>query len=304
MRSDPLTEYALSFRYPGAATGSAFDRFPRAARLELPAVLAEVEEGGVAGEELLGEDGFGELVLESDDLRSPPASTISGRSAPFSASESRSSRGIPKTGMILPEMGTRQGGQSGIASALFTPVQQRVLALLFGQPERRFQSAELIRLADSGTGAVHRQLQRLAGAGLVVVSSEGNQRHYQARRDSPIFLELHGLVMKTVGVVEPLREALAPLADGIRVAFVYGSVAKGSDHAGSDLDLLVVSDKLAYADVYEALQRAEQRLARPVNPTVMKRAEWTRKRAAKDSFAKRIAAQPKLFVIGNEDALA
>lgn len=87
-------------------------------------------------------------------------------------------------------MGRRQVRPGGLAAALFTPVQQRVLALLFGQPERRFQSAELIRLADSGTGAVHRQLQRLAGAGLVVVTSEGNQRHYQARRDSPIFLEL------------------------------------------------------------------------------------------------------------------
>ena len=101
-----------------------------------------------------------------------------------------------------------------------------------------------------------------------------------------------------------MRAARAPLAAGIRAAFVYGSVAKGSDHAGSDLDLLVVSDKLAYPEVYEALQGAEQRLARPVNPTVMKRAEWTRKRAASDSFAKRIAAQPKLFVFGNEDALA
>ncbi|HEX6883242.1 MAG TPA: nucleotidyltransferase domain-containing protein [Planctomycetota bacterium] len=201
-------------------------------------------------------------------------------------------------------MGTRRRGPGGLAAALFTPVQQRVLGLLFGQPERRFQSAELIRLADSGTGAVHRQLQRLAAAGLVVVSSEGNQRHYQARRDSPIFSELHGLVLKTVGVVEPLREALAPLADGIRAAFVYGSVARGSDHAGSDLDLLVVSDRLAYPEVYEALQGAEKRLARPVNPTVMKRAEWTRKRAGRDSFARRIATQPKLFVIGSEDVLA
>jgi len=95
-----------------------------------------------------------------------------------------------------------------------------------------------------------------------------------------------------------------PLADRIEVAFVYGSVARGSDRAASDLDLLVVSDRLAYPDVYETLQEAEQRLARPVNPTVMKRAEWTEKRAERDSFARRIASQPKLFVIGSEDALA
>ena len=101
--------------------------------------------------------------------------------------------------MIVPKMGT------SLASALFTPVQRRVLALLFGQPQRRFQSAELIRLARSGTGATHRQLQRLASSGLVLVTKEGNQKYYQANRESPIFPELHGLILKTVGIVEPIQ---------------------------------------------------------------------------------------------------
>jgi len=212
---------------------------------------------------------------------------------------------IPNSGMILPIMGTAETSSKGggLAGALFTPVQQRVLGLLFGQPQRRFQSAELIRLAGSGTGAVHRQLQRLASTGLVAVTREGNQKYYQANRKSPVYTELHGLAVKTMGVVEPLRAALEPLAGRISAAFVFGSVAKGSDHAGSDLDLLVIGDDLAYADVYTALQSAEIRLARPVNPTVMSRAEWQRKRARRDSFAARVATQPKLFVIGSEDAL-
>lgn len=191
----------------------------------------------------------------------------------------------------------------GVAGALFTPVQQRVLGLLFGQPERRFQSAELIRLADSGTGAVHRQLQRLAGAGLVTVTREGNQKYYQARRDSPIFPELHGLAVKTAGVVEPLRTAIEPLAERIDLAFVYGSVAKGIDHAGSDLDLLIVGDGVGYPEVYEALQAAERTLARPINPTVLTRKEWREKRAEDDSFVHRIATRPRLLVIGSEDGL-
>jgi len=117
---------------------------------------------------------------------------------------------VPKSGMIIPDMGTlRRARRTGMADALFTPVQQRVLALLFGQPERRYQSAELIRLAKGGTGAVHRQLARLAAAGLVTVTHTGNQKHYQARRDAPVFEELHGLVVKTVGLVQPLRRALA-----------------------------------------------------------------------------------------------
>jgi predicted nucleotidyltransferase len=192
---------------------------------------------------------------------------------------------------------------SGIAGALFTPVQQRVLALLFGQPERRFRSAEIIRLADSGTGAVHRQLQRLAEAGLVRVTREGNQKHYQARTDSPVFLELQGLIVKTVGVVEPLRVALSPLACRIRAVFVFGSIAKGTERAGSDVDLFTVSDDLSYPDIYAALQDAERVLARPVNPTLMRWEEWSRNRTEKGSFVARVAAGPKLFVIGNEDAL-
>jgi predicted nucleotidyltransferase len=206
--------------------------------------------------------------------------------------------------MIVPDMGRKAERASiGLADALFPHVQQRVLALLFGQPDRRFQSAELIRLADSGTGAVHRQLSRLAEAGWVTVLRTGNQKHYQANRASPAFAELHRLIVKTVGIVEPLRRALAAKAQGIRAAFVYGSLAKGTDKAGSDVDLMVISDRLGYQDLFEALQSAERVLARPVNPNVMTLAEWRAKRAKKDSFAARIAAQPRLFVIGSDDDL-
>jgi predicted nucleotidyltransferase len=210
---------------------------------------------------------------------------------------------LPKSGTILPEM-RRATSPSGLADALFTPVQRRVLGLLFGQPDRHFQSAELIRLVEGGVGAVHRQLVRLEQAGLVEVTRIGNQKHYQARRASPIFAELQGLVAKTVGMVEPLRNSLGEKADGIRAAFVFGSIAKGSDRAGSDIDLMVISDTLRYADLFEALQTAETRLARPINPTVMSVADWRAKRAQVDSFAGRLAAQPKLFVIGSDDDLA
>jgi predicted nucleotidyltransferase len=206
--------------------------------------------------------------------------------------------------MILPEMGTprKPGTPSGLAGALFTPVQRRVLGLLFGQPERRFQSAELIRLAGSGTGAVHRQLRRLAESGLVTVTRSGNQKHYQADPGCPIYPELHGLVVKTVGLVEPLRAALAPLSAKIRLAFVYGSVAKGTERSGSDLDLLVVSDELGHVDLLEALRPAEQALARTIQPTVLSAAEWRRALAKKDSFAKRVASQPRIPILGSDDA--
>jgi len=208
-------------------------------------------------------------------------------------------------GTIVPEMGNNRSEHvgGGLAGALFTPVQQKVLGLLFGQPERQFGSGEIIELANSGTGAAHRQLQRLAEVELVTVTRIGNQKHYQANSKSPIYEELRGVVMKTIGLVEPLRAALAPIAMNIQVAFVFGSLAKGTERAGSDVDLLVVSDLLSYADLYGVLPSAEKALARPINPTVMTAAEWQRKRTGRDSFARRIAEQPKLFVVGDENAL-
>jgi predicted nucleotidyltransferase len=216
---------------------------------------------------------------------------------------------VPDSGMILPEMGTvpkplaRQAPPSGMGSVLFTPVQQRVLGLLFGQPDRRFQSGELIRLAASGTGAVHRLLTRLADSGLITVERVGNQKHYQANRASPVFAELHGLIVKTSGLLAPLRAALAGLGGHIRVAFVYGSVAKGMDQAASDIDLMVIADRLDYAHIFSALQTVEAELGRTVNPNVMTLAEWRRKRK-QAGFVSRIASQPRLFVIGLDDDLA
>lgn len=192
---------------------------------------------------------------------------------------------------------------TALAAVLFTPVQQRVLGLLFGQPQRRFQSAELIRLAGSGTGSTHRLLTRLAATGLVTMERVGNQKHYRANADSPVFAELSGLVRKTVGLVAPLQAALAPLAAKISAAFVYGSVAKGTDKAASDIDLMVIAEGLDYAALFAALQETEESLARKVNPNLMSRREWRRKRGEPDSFAARIAAQPRVFVLGSDDEL-
>jgi predicted nucleotidyltransferase len=213
----------------------------------------------------------------------------------------RSLARVPDLGMIIPNMGTKAHDRIGLADALFSPVQKRVLGLLYGQPERRFQSAELIRLAGSGTGAAHRLLTRLAAAGLVKVMRTGNQKHYQANRDSPVFDELHRLIVKTTGLADPLRQALTPKAGDIHAAFVYGSVASGTEKASSDVDLMVVSDTLNHADLFEMLQSVEQTLARRVNPTVMTLGEWRAMRGEPDSFAARVAEGTRLWLLGSDD---
>ena len=141
---------------------------------------------------------------------------------------------------------------SALTDALFTSTQQRVLALLFGQPDRSFFVTELMSLADSGRGAVQRELRRLAQSGLVTVTKVGNQKHYQANRDSPLFEELCSIIKKTVGLQEPVRAALEPLRNKISLALIYGSIAKRSDTAASDIDLLLVSDELTLEEIYAA----------------------------------------------------
>ena len=210
-------------------------------------------------------------------------------------------------GIIIPNMGNIESSPrpalSGIADALFSTTRQRVLAYLFGQPDRSFYASEIIALAGSGSGAVQRELAKLAQSGLVTVRSIGNQKHYQANPESPIFQELCDIVDKTVALVGPLRRALAPLENNILVAFVYGSVAKRRDTATSDIDLMIISDTLAYADIFSALEDTTIRLNRPVNPTVYSHKEFNRRLEADNAFVKRILSQPKLWITGNEDDL-
>ncbi len=194
--------------------------------------------------------------------------------------------------------------KAGLAESLFTSVQRRVLGLLFGQPNRRFQGAEIIRLAESGSGAVHRELQRLSGSGLITVTTIGTQKFYQANRKSPVFRELHGLVRKTVGLEGPLVEALAPFGKRVRVAFVYGSFAKGKETARSDVDLMVIGTRLDYPDLYVALERAEKILNRSISPHLMTPAEWRKKLSAGNHFVAKVKTQAKLFIVGSDDDLA
>lgn len=206
-------------------------------------------------------------------------------------------------GIIIPIMGITTNPNSGLADALFSSVQQRVLGILFSQPDRRFQGGEVIRLAESGTGAVHRQLKTLEASGLVTVTAVGNQKYYQANRESPVFTELHGLVIKTVGLAEPLRQTLTTFADQITVAFVYGSIAKGTDTAHSDIDLMLIGEDMTYADIYKSLKDAESVLHRAVNPNLLTPDEWSEKLKQKNPFVLKVQSEPKLFIIGSDDDL-
>jgi len=205
---------------------------------------------------------------------------------------------------MRPVRRTAHNEAGGLADALFSKTKQRVLGLLFGQPDRSFYVSEIVSRARGGTGTVLRELARLEKSGLVSVRRVGNQRHYQANASSPLFDELRSIVDKTVGVVGPLAAALRPLAPRIVAAFVYGSVAKKSDTARSDIDLMMVSDQLTYGDVYPVLEAVGSTLGRPVNPTVYSMSEFRKRRAARNAFLTKVLALPKLWIVGSEDELA
>jgi predicted nucleotidyltransferase len=214
---------------------------------------------------------------------------------------------MPKSGMIVPILGTRTGSRRlrrrSLADALFTKTQQRVLGVLFGQPQRSFYASELIRQAGTGSGAAQRELARLEGSGLIVTRRIGHQKHYQANAASPLFSDLRNIVLKTVGLAEPLRTALKPLSSAIRVAFVYGSVARATDRSTSDIDLMIISDSLTYSDVFAALERVTRTVGRKINPTVYTAAEFSKRARSENAFVTRVLEQPKLWVIGSEDDL-
>ena len=202
-------------------------------------------------------------------------------------------------------MGTKQAPAPvpTMADALFPRVRQRVLAILFGNPGRSFFAREIMALAQSGAGAVQRELADLAAAGLLEVTTQGKQKHYQANAAAPVYAELRGLVLKTFGLADVLRDALAPLASKIDAAFVFGSVAKGEDTAGSDIDVMIVSNSLGYADVFGALEPASISLGRPVNPTVYTTAQLAKRTRQDNAFVQRVLAQPKIWLIGQEESL-
>jgi len=185
-----------------------------------------------------------------------------------------------------------------ISTALFSEGQSRVFRWVFGQPWRAFYLCELRRLSGLGSATLQRELNALADAGLVLSERVGNLRRIRANPQSPVFSELVALTRKTLGAEPLLREALQALAPDVEAAWIYGSYAKQTDTAVSDIDVMIVGSNLSLARVIEVLLPVEELLGRKVNPTLYTRAEFDKRRAEADSFVNRVLAQSLLPLIG------
>jgi len=189
---------------------------------------------------------------------------------------------------------------SSLSSYLFGKTRSAVLALLFCNADRSFHFREIVRTLKTGPGAIQRELAGLVRAGLVIKRRVGNQTHYHADETSSVFPELKSLLVKTAGLLEPLRESLGGLSEKISIAFVYGSFAQRADTALSDVDVIVLGDA-TFSEVIAALRKAQEHLGREVNPSVYPVDEFVRKISAGNHFLSQLVDAPKLFIIGDED---
>jgi len=187
-----------------------------------------------------------------------------------------------------------------LAHHLLGQTRTAVLGALLLHPENSLHVREIARLTGSHPGSLHRELRKLAELGVLLRQDIGHQVHYRANQQSPVFHELAGLLRKTAGVADLLRDALAPLLDRIELAFVYGSMASGELHAHSDIDVMIIGS-VGLAETVLALDSAQNPLRREINPTIFGREEWEKRRERKDSFVTDVWKKPKLWLIGNKD---
>lgn len=188
-----------------------------------------------------------------------------------------------------------------LASVLLPEYRRRVLGLLLLRPEQSMHGREVARRTGLPAGTITRELTKLAEVGLLRREKRGNQQVYSADTSSPVYTELASILRKTSGLADVLAQALEPAAPLLSAAFVFGSMARGSESAGSDIDLMLIGE-LTFGQAVELLYPAQGELAREINPKVFSPAEFSAL-AATDPFLRDILAKPKIFLIGNDHEL-
>lgn len=187
-------------------------------------------------------------------------------------------------------------------SILFSEYRRRVLGLLLLHPDERYHVREIARLTSTTAGTLHRELSKLAKANVLLRELSGNQVYYQANRNLPIYPELTSILKKTSGLVDVLFDSLAPLAEKIEVACVFGSVAKGTENLGSDVDVLVIGD-IDFTEIVTTLYSAQTSLGREINPKIYSREQWKASLQKQELFIQEVLNNPKLFIMGAENDL-
>ena len=215
---------------------------------------------------------------------------------------SKRGNGAPQKGARVPKKGAVANGGK-LATSLFGKTRKAILALFYSNPDESYYLRQVVRFSGLGMGVVNRELLSLTEAGILNREAKGQEIYYTANRNCPIFNEIQGLVVKTFGVADVLRAALAPLAERIKAAFIYGSFADGTQNHASDVDVMVIGE-VSFTEVVEALTPAQEKLRREINPTVYPPEEFGKKLAAGHHFLSSVIKGEKIFLVGSERELA
>lgn len=179
----------------------------------------------------------------------------------------------------------------------------KVLGWLFTHPDERYFVRQLTSLLGEDSTNVSRELARLQKIGVLTLAIEGKQKYYQTNKQSPLFDELHGLMVKTVGVADVLRSALSPAKRRIKVAFIFGSVASGTEARTSDIDMMVIG-RTTFSEIVSFISPAQETLGREINPVVYPVSEFKHKTRENHNFLETVLEGDKVFLIGDEGELA
>lgn len=192
---------------------------------------------------------------------------------------------------------------NNLTDVLFSKARQAILSLLYSHVDQAFYLRQIVRTTGIGLGPAQRELKQLMDAGIIIRNVEGKQVYYRANKKSPIFNELKSIVRKTFGIADVIRQSLEPMADKIRVAFIFGSIARSSDDRKSDIDVMIVG-RISFGDVVSLLSPAEGKLAREVNPVVYPVAEFKQRVKEDHHFVNTVLEGEKIFLIGDDSELA
>jgi predicted nucleotidyltransferase len=204
-------------------------------------------------------------------------------------------------GKIIPGMGKNMIDNS-LCSGLFGKTRQAVLALLYGRADSSFYTKQVLDAVKIGRGTVQRELKNLTDTGIIIREVQGRQVYYRANAQCPIFDELKSIVRKTFGVADVIRQSLTTVADKIRAAFIFGSVARSADDRASDIDVMIIGE-VSFAGVSSAISQAEKLIQREINPVVYPPAEFKQKVKADHNFVNTVLNGEKIFLIGDENEL-
>lgn len=191
---------------------------------------------------------------------------------------------------------------SSLSSILFSDYRSRVLGLLLLHPERTYYLREIARITGTVPGTLKRELDKLLEVGLLTVKKVGNQNHYRANQDCPVYVDLANVLRKTSGINDVIMNAILPLSENLQNVFIYGSMASGKENIKSDIDLMLIGD-INYKEVVQLLHPLQEQLGREINPKILSVKEWGKLIKDNGAFVQDVMNKPKLFIIGNEQQL-